>query len=111
MSLKGDYNCRSTNWWEDDIENDEGKLFEPFTSDLGLHQLINESTHSVEILNLALMFFTDQPNLFLASGVHPYLHKNCHHQIIYGKQSVRNLHIGAGFGFMTVQTLLQSKKH
>ena len=38
--ITGDFNCRSTNWWDDDIESEEGKLFEPFTSDLRLHQLI-----------------------------------------------------------------------
>ena len=27
--------------------------------------------------------FTDQPNLVIDSGVHPSLHPNCHHQIIY----------------------------
>ena len=24
----GDFNCRSSQWWENDIENNEGKLFE-----------------------------------------------------------------------------------
>ena len=43
--ITGDFNCRSTQWWENDIENNEGKLFEPVTSDLGLHQLISEPTH------------------------------------------------------------------
>ena len=35
--ITGDFNCRSTQWLENDIENNEGKLFEPLTSDLGLH--------------------------------------------------------------------------
>ena len=35
--ITGDFNCRSTQWWENDIENNEGKLFEPVSSDLGLH--------------------------------------------------------------------------
>ena len=34
--ITGDFNCRSTQWWGDDIENNEGKLFEPITSDIGL---------------------------------------------------------------------------
>ena len=45
--ITGDFNCRSTQWWENDIENSEGKLFEPLTSDLGLHQLISEPTHLI----------------------------------------------------------------
>ena len=41
----GDFNCRSSQWWENEIENNKGKLFEPLTSDLGLYQLISEPTH------------------------------------------------------------------
>ena len=33
--ITGDFNCRSNQWWADDIENTEGQLFEPLTSDLG----------------------------------------------------------------------------
>ena len=59
--ITGDFNCRSTNWWGDDIKNDEGKLFEPFTSDLGLHQLINELTHSIGNSRSCIdVIFTDQ---------------------------------------------------
>ena len=43
--ITGDFNCRSTQWWENDVEDNEGRLFEPFTSELGLHQLISERTH------------------------------------------------------------------
>ena len=43
--ITGDFNCRSSQWWENEIENNEGKLFEPLTSDLGLNQLISEPTH------------------------------------------------------------------
>ena len=90
--MTGDFNCRSTNWWEDDIENEEGKLFEPFTSELGLHQLINEPTHFIGNSRSCIdVTFTDQLNLFLESGVHPSLLENCHHQIVYGKLSERIL--------------------
>ena len=37
------------------------------------------------------LIFTDQPNLIIESGVHPSLHEQCHHQIIYGKISVSNI--------------------
>ena len=37
------------------------------------------------------LIFTDQPNLIIESGVHPSLHEQCHHQIIYGKLSVSNV--------------------
>ena len=37
------------------------------------------------------LIFTDQPNLFLETGVHPSVHEQCHHQIVYGKLAVKNL--------------------
>ena len=90
--ITGDFNCCSTNWWEDDIKNEEDKLFEPFTSDLGLHQLINEPSHFIGNSRSCIdVIFTDQPNLFLETGVHPSLHENCHHQIVHGKVNGRSL--------------------
>ena len=89
--ITGDFNCRSPQWWESDNENDKGRQFEPLTSDLGLHQLISGPTHiagqSKSCIDLIL---TDQPNLCIESGIHPSLHEQCHHQIIYGKLSIRN---------------------
>ncbi len=90
--ISGDFNCRSTQWWENDIENNEGKLLEPVVSDLGLHQLISEPTHlrgdSKSCIDLIR---TDQPNLVVESGVHPSQHAHCHHQIVYGKLTVSNI--------------------
>ncbi len=90
--ITGDFNCRSTQWWESDIENNEGKYFEPLTSDLGLHQLISEPTHLIGTSKSCIdLIFTDQPNLIIETGVHPTLHEQCHHQIVYGKLSVSNI--------------------
>jgi len=90
--ITGDFNCRSTEWWENDVENNEGRLFESFASELGLHQLITEPTHLFGDSKSCIdLIFTDQPNLFIETGVHPSLHGNCHHQIIYGKLSISNI--------------------
>ena len=90
--ITGDFNCRSTQWWENDLENNEGKLFEPFTSDLGLHQLISEPTHLMGDAKSCIdLVFTDQPNLVIESGVHPSLHEQCRHQIVCGKLSVSDI--------------------
>ena len=90
--ITGDFNCRSSQWWDNDIENNEGKLFEPLTSDIGLHQLISEPTHLMGDSRSCIdLIFTDQPNLIIESGVHPSLHEQCHHQIVYGKLSVSNI--------------------
>ena len=81
--ITGDFNCHSTQWWENDIENSEGRLFESITSDLGLHRLISEPTHLMGNSKSCIdLMFTDQPNLVIESGVHPSLHEHCHHQII-----------------------------
>ena len=42
------------------------------------HILNNSST----CINL---IFTSQPNLIIESNIHPSLHPNCHHQIVYAK--------------------------
>ena len=90
--ITGDFNCRSTQWWENDIENNEGKLFEPITSEMGLHQLISEPTHLMGDSKSCIdLIFTDQPNLVIESGVHQSLHEHCHHQIVYGRLSVSNI--------------------
>ena len=81
-----DHNCRWTQWWESDSENNEGKLFEPLALDLGLHQLISEPTHLIgESKSCIDLIFIYQPNLIIESGVNPSLHDQCHHQIVYGK--------------------------
>ena len=90
--ITGDFNCRSTQWWENDIDNNEGRLFEPLSSDNGLYQLISEPTHLMGDSKSCIdLIFTDQPNLIIESGVHPSLHEQCHHQIVYGKLSVSNI--------------------
>ena len=54
--------------------------------------LINEPTHFIRNSRSCIdVIFTDQPNLFLETGVHPSLHENCHHQIVHGKLNVRSL--------------------
>ena len=73
MMITGDFNCRSSQWWENDVDNEEGKIFEPFTRDVGLHQLISEPTHIMGDSKSCIdVIFTDQPNLFFETGVHPH---------------------------------------
>ena len=89
--MTGDLNCRSSKWWQGDTDNEEGKVFEPFTSDLGLHQLISEPTHIMGDSKSCIdVIFIDQPNMFLQPGVHPTLQEQCHHQIVYGELCITN---------------------
>ena len=57
----------------------------------GLHQLISDPTHLFpNSLSYTDLIFTDQPNLAVDCGVHPSLHPNSHHQILYGKFNFMN---------------------
>ena len=91
MVALGDFNAKSSNWYNKDITNDEGRKIEIVTSQNGLHQEINEPTR---ILNNSSSFIdlilNSQPNLLIESGVHPSLQPNCHHSIVFAKF---NLHI------------------
>ena len=55
-------------------------------SNYGLQQLINQPTHRTGNSSSCIdLLFCSQPNLVMESGIHPSLHPNCHHQIIYAK--------------------------
>ena len=84
--LLGDFNAKSSNWCKNDITTTEGKAIENISSQFGLHQMINEPTHILESSSSCIdLIFTSQPNLITESGVHPSLHPNSHHQIIFAK--------------------------
>ena len=90
--ITGDFNCRSPHWWKDEHENDEGRIFEAFTAELGLQQLVCEPTHFIgESKSCIDLIFTNQPNLFLETGVHPTLHRQCHHHVVFAKITAHNL--------------------
>ena len=82
----GDFNAKSTNWCANDQTSFEGNKIEHITSQFGLRQIINEPTHILDSSSSCIdLICTSQPNLVIESGVHPSLHQNCHHQIIYAK--------------------------
>ena len=59
-------------------------------SQFSLSQVINEPTHISQNFNSCIdLPFTNQQNLITDSGIHPSLHSNCHHQIIYGKFNLK----------------------
>ena len=91
MSTRRESNGLSSRMFSDN-ESNEGRIFESTTADLGLYQLISEPTHVMgESKSCIDLIFTDQPNLIINSGVHPSLHNQCHHHIVYGKLSVSNM--------------------
>ena len=84
--LTGDFNCRTSLWWTDDAESPEGMALDEIIEGNNLYQLIDEPIN-IRGTNQSCvdLIITDQPNLFVESGVHPSLDDNCQHQSIHGK--------------------------
>ena len=81
-----DFNTKSSDWYNKDITRDQGRKIEGVTSQNGLHQEINQPTHILNNSSSCIdLIFNSQPNFLIESGVHPSLHQNCHHQIIFAK--------------------------
>ena len=80
----GDFNAKLSQWYDKDSSTSEGISIENITLQFGLHQIINEPTHTLEnSFSCIDLIFTLQPNLSVESGTQPSLHPYCHHQIIY----------------------------
>ena len=61
----------------------EGAKVDNWTSKYGL---IKEPTNISDNFRSCIdLIFTSQPNLVVDFGIHPSLHENCHHQIVYSK--------------------------
>ena len=85
----GDFNCRSTQWWTEDLESPEGIALDELIESNNLCQLIDEPTNiRGEGMSCIDLIVTDQPNMFVEHGVHPSLDEHCQHQIIYGKLNI-----------------------
>ena len=86
----GDFNTKSSNWYTGNTTTFEGSKIEAITSQFGLKQIINESTHiqgkSESCIDLVL---SSQPNLVMSFGIHSSHHQNCHHQIIFAKFNLK----------------------
>ena len=87
--LLGDFNVRMQSWYENDLTTFEVCKTGMANYQFSLSQIIKGPTHilsnSVSYIDL---IFTSQPNLVMHSGVHPSLHPNCHHQIVFAKFNV-----------------------
>ena len=89
-TIIGDFNAKSCNWYSHDKTSFEGSTIECITSQFGLHQLMNEPTHLLQNPSSCIdLIFTSPPNSVVESGVHPSLHPNCHHQIIFAKFNLK----------------------
>ena len=87
--LLGDFNVRMQSWYQNDLTTFEGCKTGMANSQFSFSQIIKEPTHilSNSVSNIDLIF-TSQPKLVMHSGIHPSLHPNCHHQIVFTKFNV-----------------------
>ena len=82
--ITGDLNARSSSWWSDDINTQEGTNLYLLTFSNGFSQLINEQALvKTNGFFCIYLIFTDQSDLSVNSGVHAYLHPNYHHQTVH----------------------------
>ena len=59
-------------------------------SQFRLSQIVKKATHISQSFSSCInLLFTNQTNLVTDSGVHPSLHSNCHHQIVYAKFNLK----------------------
>ena len=80
----GDFNVRNSSWWKNDCVTRNGTKTESATCSYRLSQLTSDPTHilwnSSSCIDLGFM---NQPNFVIDSSMHPSLHPNCHHLIVF----------------------------
>ena len=90
LTAIGDFNDKDSNWYNKDKTSFEGNTIENVTSQIGLHQIINEPTHILPNSSSCIdLIFTFQPNMVIESGIHSSLHSSCHHQIVFAKFNLK----------------------
>ena len=88
--LLGDFNAKSKSWSTNAKTTEEGTILENLTFLFGMKQLISDPTHILQHSSSCIdLIFVNQPNLVIDSGIHPSLHQNCHHQIIFCKLNLK----------------------
>ena len=86
VAVIGDFNVKSSNWHYHDKSSSEDNAVDTISKQYGFYKVIKEPTHILGNYFTSIdQFFTSQPNLIVESGVHPSLHPNCHHQIVYAR--------------------------
>ena len=82
-------NCRSSEWWAEDTELQEGTALDELIESNNLFQLIDQAIHiRVNSRSCIDLIITHQPNLFVDNRVHPSSEKHCHHNIMFGKMNL-----------------------
>ena len=78
--ILGDFNAKSSFWYNNDITAYEDSAIDGATFQFGFQQIIKEPTRIISDSSSSIdLIFATQPNLVSESGVHSALHPNCHH--------------------------------
>ena len=91
MVVIDDFSAKSKHWCSQDSTNFEGSTIENVISQFGQSknigsQIIKEATRVLGSSSSCIdLIFTTQSNLVVESGLHPSLHPNCHHQVVFAK--------------------------
>ena len=85
-----DFNAKSKSWSVNDTATEEGTVLEMLISLYGMKQLISALTHILQHSSSCIdVIFVDQPDLGIGSGIHPSLHQNSHHHVIFYKLNLK----------------------
>ena len=90
LTAIGDFNAKSSNYYNKDKISFKGNTIKNVTSQLSLHQIINELTHILPNISSCIdLVFTSQSNMVIESDVHSSLHSSCDHQIAFAKFNLK----------------------
>ena len=88
--MLGDFNAKSKSWPVNDTATEEGTILENLTSLYGMKQSISDPTHILQHSSSYIdLIFVNQRNLVVDSGIHPSLHQNSHHEVIFCKLNLK----------------------
>ena len=90
-----DFNSKFSKWCSIDKTTPEGAKLDNLLSQYELTQLLKIPTDNFENYKSWIdLIFISQPNLVVevGFGLHPSLHENCHHQIIYSKFDLKTFY-------------------
>ena len=86
--------AKSNNWCLNDINSFEGSQIEFLASQFAISQAIKAESHYLGNSKPCIdLVFRLQLNMIMDSAVHPSLHSNCNHQIIYAKFGFKGFYL------------------
>ena len=89
ISALGDFKPKSSNLCKNDSTSHEGPMIDAVANNYGLYQLIHKLMHILNLSSSCIdLIFNSQTNLVMESGVHSYLHSNCHYEVVFAKLNV-----------------------